>query len=83
MPIERYTPRDTSVRPSTDDIQTKAELLHVARGNKMWFEKTVLELRQMAEGGDPNGIRQDEDGFKGWADEDFQALLSALEVLEK
>lgn len=39
------------------------------------FDKKVVEFRAMAKGGNPGGIRDDEDGYKGWEDEDFEALL--------
>jgi hypothetical protein len=61
-------------RPSREDIKDRAD--HISSMSPMMKSSVISETEEMAEGGDPDGMR--EEYYSGWQDEDFQAVLDIL-----
>lgn len=75
---------ENSARPENFD-QVLAQLIERKNstnpGDLYLFRSTLRELEEMADGGNAGGIR--ETYYTNWEDEDFDALLDALDQIEE
>lgn len=68
------------LRPAPEQIQERIAHYKEDRKINKSFHQIIWEYEDMAEGGDADGIRQQ--FYPGWADEDFQTVLDALQEPE-
>lgn len=62
---------------SSDEIADKVDFYTSRAGNRMWMSGTYAEYKDMASGGDADGIRGEY--YRHWNDSDFQRVIDAVE----
>lgn len=71
------TQSNQPMRPAPEKVQERIEDLKEQRKVNRNFQEVIWEIEDMAEGGGADGIRKK--FYPGWANEDFQTVLDALE----
>jgi len=80
LQTEEAQPFQNQSRPIDEDFLLKVVgYKNIQKSDPDQYEKIEDDLKEMAQGGDPDGVRQ---LYPGWTDEDFEELLSRLDSVE-